>query len=102
MSEFDLFVPIADNDGTPFGERVFKGIKLRLLEQFDGVTFFPQPNEGSWRMGDVVYQDQIVIFRVVTPKRRAARRFLASLKDELKRVLRQEEILIIERKVDTL
>ncbi|MBX9580708.1 MAG: hypothetical protein K2X87_10405 [Gemmataceae bacterium] len=102
MSEFDLFVPLAGNDGTPFGERVFKGIKLRLLEQFDGVTFFPQPNEGYWRMGGVVYRDEVVVFRVVTPKRRSARRFLASLKDELKRVLRQEEILIIERDVKTL
>ena len=53
-------------------------------------------------MGDVTYRDAIVIYRVVTSKTRAARRFLTSLKKELKADLDQEEILIIERDVETL
>jgi hypothetical protein len=36
-----------------------------LLERFEGLTFFPQPNEGFWRMGDVTYRDEIVIYRVL-------------------------------------
>jgi len=53
-------------------------------------------------MAGVTYKDEIVIFRVVTARRARARRYFKDLKDELKRRLKQEEILIIERDVDTL
>jgi hypothetical protein len=38
---------------------------------------------------------------VLASKPRSARRFLATLKEQLKKQFRQEEILIIERDVDT-
>jgi hypothetical protein len=66
------------------------------------LTFFPQPNQGFWKMGDVTYRDEIVIYRVLASKPRTARRFLVRLKQDLKRDLRQEEILIVERTVGTL
>ncbi|HMC12681.1 MAG TPA: hypothetical protein VKH44_15380 [Pirellulaceae bacterium] len=53
-------------------------------------------------MGDVTYRDEIVIYRVIAAKPRAARRFLAELKEHLKTAFRQEEILIVERDVATL
>jgi len=90
------------NDGTPIAPSVIPALRVRLLEQFRGVTYFPQPNEGYWQMAGVTYRDEIVIFRVVASNSRAARRFFRQLKEELKRDLRQEEILIIERDVETL
>lgn len=102
MKEYDLFLPLYFNDGTPINPGVFKELRERLLDQFDGVTFFPQPNEGFWRMGEVTYRDEIIIFRVVTAAKGRARRFLRALKEELKRDLQQEEILIIERDVQSL
>ena len=53
-------------------------------------------------MGDVTYRDRIVIFRVITGKVRSARRYLRRLKEQIKEELVQEEILIVERDVDTL
>jgi hypothetical protein len=53
-------------------------------------------------MGDVTYRDEIVIYRVLASKPRAARRFLTRLKEDLMRKLRQEEILIVERAVGRL
>ena len=73
-----------------------------MLEHFDGLTFFPQPNEGYWKLGDITYRDEIVIYRALTDKVRSTRKFLAQLKADLKRDLRQEEILIVERDVETL
>lgn len=100
--EYDIFVPLYYNDGTEIDVEILRGFQNRLLEQFSGLTVFPQPNEGYWRMGDVIYRDEIIIFRVVATNKRAARRFLVPFKAELKRDLGQEEILIIERDVDTL
>jgi hypothetical protein len=102
VKEYEIFLPLYFNDGTPIDTAFIPALRVRLLEQFDGVTFFPQPNEGFWRMGDVTYRDEIVTFRVIAANQRTARRFLRQLKEELKRDLEQEEILIIERDVETL
>ncbi len=102
MKEYDLFLPLTYNDGMPIEAKIFKALRLRLLEQFDGVTFFPQPNEGYWRMGGVTYKDEIVVFRVVTARHARARRYFKELKEELKKRLKQEEILIIERDVEAM
>lgn len=53
-------------------------------------------------MGDVVFRDEIVIFRVLAGDARAARRFFRDLKRELLRELEQEEILIVEKDARTL
>ena len=102
MKEYEIFLPLRYNDGAPIDTAFIPALRVRLLEQFNGVTFFPQPNEGYWRMGDVTFRDEIVIFRIVASNQRVARRYLRQLKEELKRDLQQEEILIIERDVETL
>jgi len=102
VKEYDLFLPLFYNDGSPIEPGKFQAVQQSLLEHFSGLTFFPQPNQGFWRMGDVLYRDEIVIYRVIASKPRSARRFLSRFKEELKRAFRQEEILIIEREVSTL
>jgi hypothetical protein len=73
-----------------------------LLGQFEGLTYFPQANQGFWKLGDIVYRDEIVIYRVLASDSRRARRFLQKLKKGLKAEFIQEEILIVERDVDAL
>jgi hypothetical protein len=101
VKEYDVYLPLNYNDGTPVEARKFQELQQRLLAQFGGVTYFPQPNEGLWRFGDVVYKDEIV-YRVLARKNRTARKFLSQLKEELKASFRQEEVLIVERDVETL
>jgi len=45
VKEFDVFVPVTYNDGSPVGNRLIESVGERLLERFDGMTFFPQENE---------------------------------------------------------
>ena len=49
-----------------------------------------------------LYEDEIVIYRVITQDPPAARVFLANLKEYLKRQFQQREILIVEREVGLL
>jgi len=102
VKEYDIFFPLYYNDGSAVETKKIRVLQARLLEQFNGLTFFPQPNEGFWKMAGVTYRDEVVIFRVLTSKEAAARRFFTHLKAELQRQLRQEQILIIERDVRTL
>jgi len=102
VKEYDLFIPLHYNDGRPIEPQQDQDMQQQLLDQFGGLTFFPQPNEGFWTMAGVTYRDEIVIYRVITSDEREARRFLSDLKEWLKEKLRQEEILIVERNVETL
>ena len=102
MREYELYVPLFYNDGSPIEPDKISQIGERLLQHFGGVTFFPQPNEGSWKMGQVTFRDQIVIFRVLSAHSRRARQFLKDLKQELRAELKQEEILVVEKKAEIL
>lgn len=102
MKEYDLFVPLYYNDGTPVEPSKLQHLQHRLLEQFEGLTYFPQPNQGFWKFGNITYRDEIVIYRVLSSDSVRAHDFLAKFKHQLKREFRQEEILIIERDVGLL
>ena len=100
--EYDLYIPLHYNDGRPVETAKIDRLKKRLHRRFGGLTFFPQQNEGSWRIGKVTFREEIVIFRILAEETRPAREFFERLRDELKRDLEQEEILIVERKVEML
>ncbi len=102
MKEYDIFVPLNYNDGSPVEAEKLQLLQEDLLDQFEGVTFFPQPNRGFWKMAGITYRDEIVIYRVITSADEQARRFFAGLKERLKADFEQEEILIVERDVETL
>lgn len=102
MKEYDIFIPLYYNDGTPIEATKFQELQSQLLDQFDGLTYFPQPNHGFWKFGNVTYRDEIVIYRVISSDSSRSHDFLAQFKERLKREFRQEEILIIERNVGLL
>ena len=102
VKEYDLFIPLYYNDGRPIEPQKFQDLQQQLLDQFGGLTFFPQPNEGFWMTAGVTYRDEIVIYRVITSDAQDARRFWSDLKERLKQELQQEEILIVECDVENL
>ena len=102
MKEYELYIPVTYNDGSPVEDSKFEEIGELLLEHFGGVTFLPAKNEGRWRMGRVVYHDKIVIYRVLADDAKKARKFFKRLKTSLKSDLQQEEILIVEKDANLL
>ncbi|MBI3466690.1 MAG: hypothetical protein HY000_27060 [Planctomycetes bacterium] len=97
MKEYELYVPLNYNDDSLIEPKKLTRLREKLLLQFGSLTYFPQRSQGFWTYGGVTYRDEIVIYRVVTDRVRAARRFFRQLKAELKHDFRQEEILIVEK-----
>jgi hypothetical protein len=102
VREFEVYVPRNYNDGRPIPRKKIRRIKTRLNRFFPGVTEFHLRKRGWWKLEGIVYRDKITIFRIITKKKRRARRLLRQLKEKLKVALQQEEILIVERDVRTL
>jgi hypothetical protein len=100
--EYDLYLPLRFNDGSPIEPEKIARLKKRLHDRFGGLTFFPQQNEGIWKVGTVTFREEIVILRTLAEETRPAREFFLQLKEELKTELRQEEVLIVERKIEIL
>lgn len=101
MKEYDVFVPLY-HEGQPVEPGKFQAIQKRLLAEFGGCSFFPQANEGFWKMGDVSYRDEVVVYRVVGREVRSARRFMKTFKEYLKKELKQADVYIAEREVEIL
>jgi len=102
VKEYDIFVPLYFNDGSPVEVEKFQDLQETLLRQFGGLTFFPQPNKGFWQMAGVTYRDEIVVYRVIAAASGDSRKFLERLKERLKADFEQEEILIVEREIQML
>lgn len=101
MKEYDIYVPLHNNDGSPIEAARISSIKRRLVEQFGGLTHFPQENEGLWKVGNFTFRDKIVILRVLTNDPLKAQLFFAQLKKEIKQGFGQEDVLIVVRDVKT-
>ena len=41
MKEYDIFIPLRYNDGTPIEGRKFQQLQASLLGEFGGLTYFP-------------------------------------------------------------
>ena len=54
MKEYDVFVPLFYNDGIPIEAEKFQELQEILLDRFEGLTFFPQPNKGFYPPDGIV------------------------------------------------
>ena len=99
MREYELYLPLHYNDGRPIEFDKLTVIKRRLVNEFGGLTHFPQENEGLWKVGSFTFRDRIVILRVLAADPARADQFFSQLKDDLKRDWMQNDVLIIAREV---
>ncbi|MEA3187342.1 MAG: hypothetical protein QOD99_1172 [Chthoniobacter sp.] len=102
MKEYDLYVPLCRNDGAPVSEEKLARLKKELVEQFGGLTNFPQANEGFWKIGSITFRDKIVILRVLADDEKQSAEFFKKLKKEMQREWEQDDVLIVARDVSVL
>jgi hypothetical protein len=100
MKEYEIYLPVKMNDGTPVDPDQTRRIKEKLGEVFGGYTHLRQRSEGVWRMGGVTFRDEITIVRVLDD---GSTNFdMKAFQKEMESALRQEKVLIITRDVSSL
>jgi len=40
VKDYDLFIPLYNNDGSPIEPAKFQELQARLLQRFEGLTYF--------------------------------------------------------------
>lgn len=102
MREYELYVPLCRNDGEPINAAKLSALRQRLVDEFGGLTHFPQENEGFWKVGRHTFRDRIMIYRVLADDAARAEKVFARLKLDLKREWEQQDVLIIARDVSVI
>ena len=74
-------------------------LKRRLVLEFGGLTYFPQENEGVWKVGAFTFRDKVVILRVLSSDNPKAEAFFMGLKEDIRREWQQADVLIVTREV---
>ena len=95
--QYEIYLPLQYNDRTWIEEEKYNYVHQRLFDRFGGVTHIMQdfPLRGSWREHGEVYHDYVIIYTVIDFNLEADNsRFFRELKEELKGLFRQKEILI--------
>ncbi|HEX2746353.1 MAG TPA: hypothetical protein VHM91_00030 [Verrucomicrobiales bacterium] len=100
MREYEIYVPLLDNEGNVIDPGKLESLKERLRERFGGFTYFPQEGEGQWITGGQTFRDRIVILRVLTPPESDSVQWFRELKAELTREYNQADFLITSRRVE--
>jgi hypothetical protein len=95
---YDIFLPLAFNDGRTIQADLFDAVERKLLARFGGVTAQQRdfPLRGAWQTEAQMYLDQVIVLTVLDFRRLGSSRFIAGLKRELLLDFDQLEILITE------
>ncbi len=100
MKEFEIYIPLHYNDGSRIEDARILALKKRLIEEFGGLTVFPQQNEGTWQVGTFTFREKIIIARVLSVESRRVSLFFEKLKKKMQKDFGQSEVLIVSRTVE--
>lgn len=95
---YDVYLPLADNDGRAISDAIFDAMERRLVARFGGLTAQQRefPLRGIWQGESRLYLDEVIVMTVLDFRRQGSTRFIAQLKRDLLREFEQLEILITE------
>ncbi len=101
MHVVEIFLPLSDNDGRPFGAELFGEVRRELVDRFGGLTAFTQsPAEGLWKDEGETSRDDIVVFEVMADE--IGRGWWGDYRRKLEDRFQQEEIVVRARKIELL
>lgn len=104
MKKYEIYLPLKYNDGTEIEPERIKQIRERSVAVFGAVTVssLSAPFQGTWRYGGVEFVDDIIRFEIITEQEFHSNLFFKNLKEQLKRTLRQFDILITVQYIETI
>ena len=103
---FTIFLPLADNNGVAFPESIFEEVGSELARKFGGATRMKPVSQsaylGQWfePISGATYTDEIIVVLVLTDASPETDEFFIQMKENLKHLFRQLDILIMAHTVE--
>ena len=103
---FTIFLPLADNNGVTFPESIFEEIGNELVRKLGGTTRMKPVSQSSYLgqwfepISGATYTDEIIVVLVLTDPSSDIDEFFIQMKEDLKRLFRQLDILIMAHTVE--
>src|SRR5689334_9602739 len=104
MKKYEIYLPLKYNDGTEIEPEKLRHIEHQLIGVFGAVTVssLAAPLQGTWRYGGVEFVDDIIRIEIITEQDFRSNLFFKRFKQQLKRTLRQFDILITVQNIETI
>ena len=104
MTKYEIYLPLKYNDGTGIEPEKLEEIQQQLIAVFGALTASSllAPFQGTWRYGGVEFVDDIIRIEIITERDLISNRFFKNFKRQLKRTLRQLDILITVQDIHTI
>jgi hypothetical protein len=104
MKKYEIYLPVTYNDGKKIEALKLTRIYEKLIAVFGAITVSPisAPFQGTWSYGGVEFKDDIIRIEVITQETLDVTRFFKRFKQQLKRSLRQIDILITVHDIETI
>lgn len=94
LKRYEILLPLKYNDGAEIEKEKFDQTHKELLEEFGATTFDSVVAYGRWVYKGLVYEDQVLRFRVDTKSAKKSQAFFKKYKKVLKERFRQLDIWI--------
>ncbi len=101
LTEYELYVPVHNNDGSVLDPAKLARVRQRLIERFGGVFESHHPVEGALQIGALTLRNETIVLRVFSEGHDRDRDYMVLLKQELIRDLQQSVALLV-RKAEVL
>jgi|SRR5215213_10827830 len=104
MTKYEIYLPLKYNDGTGIEPEKLEEIQQQLIAVFGAMTVssLSAPFQGTWTYGGVEFVDDIIRIEIITKADLISNHFLKNFKRQLKRKLRQFDILITVQDIHTI
>jgi hypothetical protein len=104
MKKYDIYLPLKYNDGSNIEAEKFEEIQQQLIAVFGAITVssVSAPLQGTWRYGGVEFVDDSIRIEIITKQDLTSNHFFKRYKQQLKRTLRQFDILITVQDIRTI
>ena len=92
---FEVLLPLQFNDGRDVPAEWLAEAVLEIVDHFGAASYETQKLEGHWRLGGVLYRDNLVRLVVDTPDSAQSRQWMKQFKSRWKTRLEQLELWMV-------
>jgi hypothetical protein len=97
---FEVLLPLQFNDGRDVrGEWLAEAV-LEVVDHFGAASYETQKIEGHWRLGGVLYRDNLVRLIVDAPDSVRNRQWMRRFKKRWKKRFEQEELWLVSYRIE--